>query len=303
MTTVRTNELREGAQSARASVGIIGLGAIGLGVARNLLKAGYSVLGCDPNVSACAAFVDARGREAPDPPAVAIDCSILLVCVFDYAQAVDVLFGLSGAMPVLAGDATVIMHTTMSPTQVSELAKRVEAAGRSFIDAPVTGGKSGADNGSLTIICSGSDHSMARARPVFEIYGARICYAGSEAGMATTLKMVNQLLTGVHLAAAAEAVAFAARAGVDPELAYDVITHGTGTSRAFETSAPLMTSGDFSPKGMVDIFTKDLAIVREVAADIGSATPLVQAALTQFERAAELGFGRADSAAVCKAYE
>jgi putative dehydrogenase len=231
MTTMATNGSTkgltkaptEGAPLAQASVGIIGLGAIGLGVARNLLKAGYPVLGCDPNASACATFVNAGGHHEPDAQAVAKDCSMVLVCVFDYTQAVDVLFGPSGAMPVLADGAVVIMHTTMSPTQVSELAERVEGVGKSFIDAPVTGGKTGADNGTLTIICAGSDDSMARVRPVFEVTGARISRAGSEAGMATTLKMVNQLLTGVHLAAAAEAVAFAARAGVDPELAYDVI--------------------------------------------------------------------------------
>lgn len=285
------------------TIGFIGLGAMGVGMSKNLLDAGYSVCGYDVDGDAMAKLVDAGGTAATSPALVAADVSLLIVCVFSAEQAEAALYGENGAAETLPKGVTVVMCTTMAPEQAREMAGRLEASGHLFIDAPVTGGKRGADDGTLTVIASGSDAAMAAADGAFKAMGGRIYRVGDVPGAGSTVKMINQLLVGVHVVAAAEAMALATKAGADPQTVYDVITHGGGNSVAFESRVPYILTEDYAPRGVVDIFVKDLGIVTDSARSLQFPLPVATAALQQFLSASAVGYGRSDDASVVKVYE
>lgn len=285
------------------TIGFIGLGAMGQGMTRNLMAAGYAVSGYDVDADAVSQFADAGGKAAQNPADAARGAALLIVCVFSGDQADAVLFGENGAAATLAAGATVVMSTTMAPDQTRELAVKLAENGYQYVDAPVTGGKRGADDGTLTVIASGSDAAMAAADGAFKAMGARVYRVGDAPGAASSVKMINQLLVGIHVVAAAEGIALAARAGADPNMVYEVITHGAGNSVAFESRVPNIIAGDFGPRGVVDIFLKDLGIVSDAARALKFPTPLASTALQQFLAAAAAGYGRNDDGAVVKVYE
>lgn len=285
------------------TIGFIGLGSMGAGMTRNLLKAGFAVRGCDVDPILCERLREEGGKAVSTPAEAADGAALLGVCVFNQAQAEDALFGEDGAIERLSAGTTVMMHTTMAPKSAEELEKRLNQMNCLLVDAPVTGGKRGADEGTLTIITSGSSAAIESAQSAFEAMGQRIYCVGETAGAASQVKMINQLLVGVNSVAAIEAIALAAKAGADPNVVYDVITHGGGNSVSFKTRIPYILAEDFDPRGVVEIFTKDLGIVAEAAASLGMEVPLTQAALAQFEAAVAAGWGQLDDAAVVKVYE
>lgn len=195
-------------------VGFIGLGAMGLGMARQLLAAGFAVRGFDLDRNACAAFASSGGTVCRSVAEAAAGCTLLFVVVFTAAQAREVLFGDDGAAAALAPGATVSNHATTSPAQAQELEAECGERRLLFLDSPVTGGKAGADAGSLTIISSGSAAARNAAAKAYEAMSPRgkVVHCGDKAGAASTVKMANQMLVGVHAVAAAEALTLA-RAG------------------------------------------------------------------------------------------
>ena len=172
-------------------IGFIGLGAMGVGMSKNLLDAGYAVCGYDVNGDAMAKLVAIGGSAATSPALTAADVSLLIVCVFSAEQAEEVLYGLDGAAETLPKGKAVVMCTTMAPDHSREISARLEASGHLFIDAPVTGGKRGADDGTLTVIASGSDAAMAAADGVFKAMGGRVYRVGDVAGAGSSVKMIN----------------------------------------------------------------------------------------------------------------
>ena len=284
-------------------IGFIGLGAMGDGMSKNLLKAGYAVRGHDLNADATARLADAGGEAASSAADAAADADMLIVCVFSADQAETALFGAKGAAATLGAGATVVMCTTMAPDHARAIAARLAESDHLFIDAPVTGGKGGADSGTLTVIASGPDAAMAAAEGPFKAMGERVYRIGAEAGAGSSVKMINQLLVGVHVVAAAEAIALATRAGADPNVVYDVITHGQGNSLAFQSRVKYMLAGDYETRGALDIFPKDLGIVLDAGRALNFPLPLTEAALDQYRAAVEAGHGQADNAAVVKVYE
>jgi 3-hydroxyisobutyrate dehydrogenase len=199
--------------------------------------------------------------------------------------------------------ATVVLHTTGRPEDAVRFEARLAETGHLMVDAPVTGGKAGADAGTLTVIASGSDEALAAAEAAFKAMSTTIYRIGDRAGAASTVKMINQLLVGVHGVAMAEALALATRAGADPKVVYDVITHGVGNSVVFERLVPFVLARDFEPRGATEILVKDLGIVLEAAKEFSLPLPLAAAALQQYMAAVEQGFLRADFSSVVKVYE
>jgi len=196
-----------------------------------------------------------------------------------------------------------VMSTTMPPEQTRAIAARLAESGLLYVDAPITGGKEGADEGTLTVIASGSDAAMAAVDGAFRAMGNRVYRVGDAPGAASSVKMINQLLVGVHVVAAAEGIALAARAGADPKMVYEVITHGAGNSNAFQNRIPHILAGDFSPRGLLEIFIKDLGIVSDASRALRFPVPMASAALQQFLAAAAAGYSRSDGGAVVKVYE
>ena len=161
--------------------------------------------------------------------------------------------------------AVIISCATMAPERASALAKSAEARGHLYVDAPISGGATRAAEGTLTVLASGSPAAMARAEPVLEALSATLYRLGDEPGIGASFKMVNQLLAGVHIAAASEAIVFAKRLGLDLAKVYAVITGSAGNSWMFENRVPHVLAGDYTPRSAVEIFTKDLGIIVDMA--------------------------------------
>jgi 3-hydroxyisobutyrate dehydrogenase len=218
-------------------------------------------------------------------------------------QADVVLFGEGGAVGTLPSGATVALHSTVAPAYAASLARRLGATGHLLLDAPVSGGVAGATAGTLSVMASGPPAAFDAAAPALAALAARVYRLGDLPGIGSTVKMVNQLLAGVHIAAAAEAIALGARAGVNPRLLFEIISNSAGNSWMFTNRVPHMLDGDYTPLSAVDIFVKDLGIVLEAGENLKFPLPVAAAAHQQFLAASGAGFGRLDDSAVVKVYE
>ncbi len=284
-------------------VGVIGLGSMGLGAALNLAAKGHTALGCDVRPAAGAELEAAGGQFVGSPASLPDGLDALVVFVVNAAQAEAVLFGAEGAIPRVAPGGVVLCCTTVAPDVARSLAARVEAAGLLFLDAPVSGGSTGARAGSMTVMGSGSAAAFARAQPVLDAVAGKVWRLGDAAGAGSTVKMINQLLAGVHIAVSGEAMALAIRAGADPQTVYDVITTSAGNSWMFQNRVPHVLAGDDTPHSAVNIFVKDLGIVLDQARTLGFPLPLAAAAHQLFLGAAALGHGTRDDAFVIRVWE
>lgn len=282
------------------AVGFIGLGAMGAAMAAHLAAKGFRVHGFDVRAEAAAALA-AQGGIACGSAAEAAGAGLLVLMVASAAQIDTVLA--SGAQAALAPGSTVVLHSTVAPSFAAELGDRLAAAGHMLLDAPVSGGQIGARDGRLTIMASGQPAAFDAAEAALAAYSQRIYHLGDAPGAGSTMKMINQHLAGVHIAAAAEAMALAARAGIDQGLVFDVISNAAGRSWMFENRVPHMLARDFTPLSAVEIFVKDLGIVLDSGREQRFPLPIAAAAHQLFLAAAAAGLGREDDAAVVKVYE
>jgi len=285
------------------NVGFIGLGSMGLGMARQLVGAGHKVMGFDIRPEAMTALAEAGGHLAPKLAAVAHGADALVVMVVSAAQVEEVLFGPEGAAGGLMPGAVVMLSSTVPPSFVRRLGERLENSGIHLLDAPVSGGAVRAADGGLTIMASGKAEAFSRAEPLLEAMAARIYRLGDAVGIGSTVKSVNQLLAGVHIAVAAEAMAYGVRSGADPKTLFEVISNSAGNSWMFENRVPHMIAGDYTPLSAVEIFVKDLGLVLDSGRELRFPLPLAAAAHQLFLGAAASGHGSDDDAAVVKVYE
>ena len=289
-------------ESASRKVAVIGLGSMGFGMATSLKRKGFDVTGCDVAADAVSRFVAEGGKGARTPAEAAKQVDIVVSVVLNAAQTETILFGKDGVLETLAKDAVVVSSATMDPEVAKRLAKQLEATGRHYLDAPISGGAQRAAQGELTILASGSATAFAKARPVLDALAAKLYELGDAAGQGAAFKMINQLLAGVHIAAASEAITFAARQGLDLQKVYEVITASAGNSWMFENRMPHVIAGDYKPRSAVEIFVKDLGIVQDMARGARFPAPLASAALQMFLMASASGMGRDDDASVARLY-
>jgi 3-hydroxyisobutyrate dehydrogenase len=283
-------------------VAVIGLGSMGLGMATSLLRAGFAVQGCDVAPNSVARLVEAGGSAAATPAEAAKGADIVVSVVVNAAQTEAVLFGEHGAAETMAPGSVFVSSATMDPEIARRLAARLEATGRLYLDAPISGGAAKAAQGQLTILASGSSAAFAKARPALDAMAGKLYELGDAAGVGAAFKMINQLLAGVHVAAACEAIAFAARQGLDLRRVYDVVTASAGNSWMFENRVPHVLDGDYSPRSAVDIFVKDLGIIQDMGRGAKYPVPVAAAALQMFLAASGSGLGRQDDSAVARVY-
>jgi putative dehydrogenase len=283
-------------------VAVIGLGSMGFGMATSLKRRGFDVIGCDVAGDAVARFVAEGGKGAKTPAEAAKQADIVVSVVLNAAQTETIMFGKDGVVETLAKDAVFVSSATMDPEVARRLAKQLETTGRHYLDAPISGGTQRAAQGELTILASGSAAAFAKARPALDAMAAKLYELGDAAGQGAAFKMVNQLLAGVHIAAASEAITFAAKQGLDLHKVYEVITASAGNSWMFENRMPHVIAGDYKPRSAVEIFVKDLGIVQDMARSTRFPTPLASAALQMFLMAAASGMGRDDDASVARLY-
>jgi L-threonate 2-dehydrogenase len=284
-------------------IGFVGLGAMGAGMARNLLKAGFAVTGCDRRATALEALVEAGGKAAANPAGAAARANLLFVMVVNDAQVDDVLFGRDGALETLAPGSTVVLCSTVPAAFVRDLAPRLLERGIHLLDAPVSGGAIGAEGGTLTIMASGSAEAFAAADAALAACASKVHRLGDQPGIGSTVKAVNQLLAGVNLVTAAEGMAFGVALGADPKVLFEVIRNAAGGSWMFDNRVPHMLADDFTPKSAVDIWAKDLALVLDAGQSLRMPLPMAAAAFQVVMMAAARGLGALDDAAFVKVYE
>ena len=288
--------------STRRRAAVIGLGSMGYGMASSLRRAGYDVAGYDVSPGTVERFRNEGGRAADLPAEAAADADIIVSVVVNAAQTEDVLFGRSGVAEAMPKDFVFVSSATMDPEAARRFAKQLEATGRHYLDAPISGGAQRAAEGALTILASGSSAAFARARPALDAMAAKLYELGDEAGTGAAFKMINQLLAGVHIAAACEAITFAAKQGLDIRKVYEVITASAGNSWMFENRVPHVLDGDYTPRSAADIFVKDLGIIQDMARGEKFGVPMASAALQLFLMTSGAGMGRDDDASVARLY-
>jgi 3-hydroxyisobutyrate dehydrogenase len=284
-------------------VGVLGLGAMGSGMAAALMRAGFTVRGYDINSTALTTFTEAGGIAASTPAEAADGVEALVVMVLNSDQAEQAIFGSAGAISTLRPGTVLLLCSTTAPGFVRNLAQRLSAHGVYFLDAPVSGGVKRAAEGTLSVMAAGNPGAYRAAEAVLDAIADNVFHMGDEPGQGATMKLVNQILAGIHIAAAAEAVAFGARAGIDPNRIYEVITHSAGASWMFNDRVPHILADDFTPHSAVDIWLKDLNLILETGRDLRLPMPLAAVAHQLFLMAAASGYGRLDDAAVIKVFE
>ncbi|TGD61153.1 NAD(P)-dependent oxidoreductase [Tabrizicola sp. WMC-M-20] len=286
--------------SAYLKVCVIGLGSMGFGMASSLLRDGFSVTGYDLNAEAVARLVTLGGKPAENPAEAAAGADVVLCVVVNAAQTETALFGGHGAAATMAPGGVMMSCATMPPEAARNFASQAEASGLGYLDAPISGGAVRAAVGELTIMASGKAEVFTRVRPVLESIAAKVYELGEEAGIGAAFKIVNQLLAGVHIAAACEAITFAKAMNLDIAKVYEVITASAGNSWMFENRVPHILEGDYSPRSAVDIFTKDLGIISDIGRGLSFPTPIASMALQMFVMTAAAGMGRDDDASVAR---
>ncbi|KAH6880412.1 hypothetical protein B0T10DRAFT_540338 [Thelonectria olida] len=295
-----------------SKIGMIGLGAMGQGIATSLVRSGYSVHGFDVVEKAVNAFVSkAKGGKAAkaNSPAEAIDgAEVVVLMVQNAAQVDDILFGAGNAAESLTHGAVVILHSTVPPSYVKRLEERLIGLGKGIklLDCPVSGGVVRAENGTLTVICSGDAAAMGKANSVLlAVTGtsSNLYQVQGGVGAASSVKLINQLLAGVHIAVAAEAMAFAARLGLDTRVLFDILKDAAAWSWMFENRVPQMLDADWTAHSALAIFVKDLGIVLDEAKRSRYSTPLSAVAHTMYVSGAAHGLTYEADAGVVRLYE
>ncbi|KAI6683528.1 hypothetical protein NL676_029441, partial [Syzygium grande] len=286
-------------------IGFIGLGAMGFGMATHLAKSNYCVSGFDVYKPTLDRFANAGGLVGNSPAEASKDVDVLVIMVQNESQAESVLYGDLGAIPALPSGASIILSSTVSPGFVTQLERRLQSEGKDLklVDAPVSGGFKRAAEGTLTIMASGSDAALKSTGSILSALSEKLYIIKGGCGAGSVVKMVNQLLAGVHIASSAEAMAFGARLSLNTRTLFDAITNSTGSSWMFENRVPHMLDNDYTPYSAVDIFVKDLGIVSRECAS--RKVPLHIATVTHqlFLAGSAAGWGRLDDAGVVKVYE
>ena len=282
----------------------IGLGAMGAPMAESLLSVGFDLRVFDVREENTRPLTEKGATGSGSPRGAAENADAVFLMVVDAKQAEAALFGENGAAEALDPGAAVVLMSTVGPEPVRQLDARLSGWQLRLLDAPVSGGVARAGRGDLLIMAGGPEDLFGELRPALDAMGSTVVHCGPSAGDGQSVKLVNQLLCGVHIAAAGEALAYAEALGLDPESVYETIRHGAAGSFMLEDRGRRMLDREFlPPKSALDIFVKDMGLVREAASETGFATPLSDAAHKLYETGASLGFGREDDSGVLRVFE
>ena len=284
------------------TVGLIGLGAMGAGMAQSLRKSALNLHVFDVRTAVAQAFVQGGGIASASPAELAARCDVVVSVVVNAAQTEEVLFGESGCAGAMQPGSVFVMCSTVDPNWSIALETRLAKLGILYLDAPVSGGAAKAASGQITMMTSGSPQAYAKVGAALDAMAAKVYKLGDKAGAGSKVKIINQLLAGVHIAAAAEAMALGLREGVDANALYEVITHSAGNSWMFENRMAHVLAADYTPLSAVDIFVKDLGLVLDMARASKFPLPLSSTAHQMFMQASTAGYAKEDDSAVIKIF-
>jgi 3-hydroxyisobutyrate dehydrogenase len=283
--------------------GIVGIGAMGMGIARNLHGRGYTLRVHDVRpepvqqaqslgIASCASSA-AIGREA----------DVALVVVVNAQQIEDALFGQDGLVQPDMRVKTVLLHSTIAPEDSMRIARRLAEHQIAAIDAPISGGPGRAEQGTMSMMIAGDPAAIAACDTLLKAMAAKRFMLGSAIGDAAKAKLVNNLLAGINLVAGAEALALGMEIGLQPQQLFEIITASSGNSWVFEDRMARALANDFEPRAYSHILTKDMTLATGMAAAAGYPTPLGDAALERFRETLRRGWSELDDAAVLKTYQ
>jgi 3-hydroxyisobutyrate dehydrogenase len=278
---------------------------MGAGMAQSLRRAGHAPHVFDVRREVAEAFERDGGTACDTLAQLGAQCDIVVSVVVNAAQTESVLFG-DGTTPGCAASmkpgSLFVMCSTVDPNWSVALEARLAKLGILYLDAPISGGAAKAASGQMTMMTAGTPAAYEKAGAVLDAMAAKVYRLGDSAGAGSKVKVINQLLAGVHIAAAAEAMALGLREGVDPAALYEVITHSAGNSWMFENRMAHVLAGDYTPLSAVDIFVKDLGLVLDVARATKFPLPLSSTAHQMFMQASTAGYAREDDSAVIKIF-
>jgi 3-hydroxyisobutyrate dehydrogenase len=286
----------------KLNVGIIGIGAMGMGVAKSLLRAGFVLRVRDIRTEAAAEAGAAGAIVCSSAAELAAACDVVIGVVVDSAQNDDILFGPSGAADAMAPGSVFMLCSTVAPDYAAALAARLEARAISLLDAPISGGPARAHAGTLAMMLGGNQAVIERCAPVLEAMAYRRFFISARAGDGSRAKIVNNMLAGVNLAAASEAMALGIKLGLAPQTLHDVVCASSGGSWMFSDRIPRVLAGDYAPRAALNILTKDLSLLLEAAQAADCPVELAATAHRAFAAAAARGLGAEDDAALAKHY-
>ena len=278
---------------------VIGLGSMGYGIAKSLMRSGYKVYGQDKNIDQQKKFIQDGGLEGE----VLYDqLEAVIIVVLNEQQTRDIIFGEDGIANKLKNNTLIMVCTTVSPDFAKEMDKNCGKIGLLYLDAPISGGSKKSLEGKLSYMISGSQKAQKKAKLLLDATSEKVFEFGKSVGAGSAMKSVNQMLAGIHISAMAEAITFGITQGIKPKKFLEVISECAGTSWMLENRAPHIIDDDYSPKSSINIWPKDLGIVLDIAKKSNFSAPLTATAMQQFVAAADSGLGHEDDAAVAKIY-
>jgi putative dehydrogenase len=276
---------------------------MGMGAAKSCVRAGLDTYGIDINESALTALKEAGAAGVSRSCADFADqLDSVLLLVVNATQVKKILFA-GGLADQLRPGTAVMVSATISVQDAKEIAAGLESSQLLVLDAPVSGGAAKADQGEMTVMAAGSDQAFEKLQPVLDATAGRVYRIGAEIGMGATVKIIHQLLAGVHIAVGAEAMAMAAKAEIPLDVMYEVVTNAAGNSWMFENRMKHVVEGDYTPQSMVDIFVKDLGLVTDAAQSLNFPLYLGSTAYQMFTSASNAGYGQEDDSAVIKIFK
>ncbi len=283
-----------------AKVAFLGLGVMGFPMAGHLRAKGHDVTVYNRTAAKAEAWVAKHGgRAAPTPAAAAAGCEFVCACVGDDPDVEAIALGPEGAFGAMPHDAVFVDHTTASARIAQRLAAAAAERRLAFIDAPVSGGQSGAENGVLTIMCGGDAAAFERAKPVISAYARAVTLMGGP-GAGQLTKMVNQVCVAGVIEGLAEGLDLAMRSGLDPKRVLDVISKGAAQSWQMENRGPTMVDDRYDFGFAVDWMRKDLRIVAEQADAVGAPLPLTRDIARFYDEISASGGGRWDTSSLLR---
>ena len=278
---------------------VIGLGSMGYGIAKSLMRSGYKVFGLDKNIDQQQKFIQDGGLKGE----VLYDqLEAVIIVVLNEQQTGEIIFGEDGIANKLKNNTLIMVCTTVSPDFAREMDNKCVEKGLLYLDAPISGGSKKSLEGKLSYMISGSQKAQQKAKPLLVATAEKVFEFGTSVGAGSAMKSVNQMLAGIHISAMAEAITFGITQGIEPKKFLEVISECAGTSWMLENRAPHIIDDDYSPKSSINIWPKDLGIVLDIAKKSNFSAPLTATAMQQFVAAAGSGLGHEDDAAVAKIY-
>ncbi len=282
-------------------IGFVGLGIMGRPMALNLKNAGHDLI--VPERKSLTPEIRGAAEVVADARTVASKSDVVILMVPDTPDVETVLFAADGVAAGLKSGTLVIDMSSISPIATKEFAKKVNALGCDYLDAPVSGGEVGAKQATLTIMVGGPETAFARAKPLFELMGKNITHVGPENGDGQTCKVANQIIVALNIQAVSEALVFAAKAGADPAKVRAALMGGFASSRILEVHAERMLNGTFNPGFRIRLHQKDLNLALSAARELGVALPNTATAQQMFASCAAHGGADLDHSALVLAIE